>query len=51
MNYKTDIVVIDSGIIGAANARQLVQQYPSKKYSYWRKNVKRLGIKQVEILA
>lgn len=31
MNYKTDIVVIGAGIIGAATAWQLIQQYPSKK--------------------
>ena len=31
MNYQADVVVIGAGIIGAATAWQLVQQYPSKK--------------------
>jgi L-2-hydroxyglutarate oxidase len=31
VNYKADIVVIGAGIIGAAAAWQLIQQYPSKK--------------------
>jgi L-2-hydroxyglutarate oxidase len=31
MNYKADIVVIGAGIIGAATAWQLIQQYPTKK--------------------
>jgi len=31
VNYNTDVVVIGAGIIGAATAWQLVQQYPRKK--------------------